>query len=77
MYMDELHVHHTVDVSWLELDGHHGTTNLAGDGQRIIVVHAITKEAPVISDDWRQGGKEDGFPKSEGWFVLGPTLCIF
>lgn len=67
--MDEsyLNLNHKRDVSWVELDGDHRSTNTKGKGQRIIV-HAITDEGPVIAGARKEDCKEEGILKPEGWF---------
>lgn len=71
VYMDEsyLHVNHKSNFSWFTVDGDHRSANSNGDGQRIIIVHAITDDGPVIANGWREGGTRQGFPKPEGWFA--------
>lgn len=65
VYMDGSNFHgsYRSDLSWFELDGDVRNTNPKGNGQRIIVLHAIPKKGPVISDDRREGRKREGFPK--------------
>ena len=56
-----LHVNHKSNFSWFTIDGDHRFANSNGDDQRIILVHAITIDGPVIADGWREGGTRQGF----------------
>ena len=68
VYMDENFVHqlHASAYSYFERDNkgvvHGGFGRTSGKGQRMIMVHAITKHGPLVTRDG------DGFPIPEGPF---------
>ncbi|CAN0315915.1 unnamed protein product [Scytosiphon promiscuus] len=63
VFMDEsyIHINHRDNTSWFK--GEDNKTQFAtGEGQRIIIVHAIDENGPLVTRDG------DGFPIEEGWF---------
>lgn len=67
VYMDEsyVHVNHKRRVSWVSDDDERSRRNLS-KGQRVIIVHAITEDGPLIAPRFLDAAS---FPKREGWFV--------
>lgn len=69
-FMDEsyLHVGHRPRFS-IYPDGENRSVNTARAGKRMIIVHAITKDGPLVAESHRDA--VTGFPKAEGWFDPG------
>ena len=65
MFMDEsyCHVNHCTARSWYTED--QTKSNTKTKGGRIIIVHAITRDGPLVGDSFRDGKR---FPRREGWF---------
>lgn len=65
VFMDEsyCHVNHCRTTSWFGK----GETrvNTKSKGGRVIIVHAISRDGPLVADSCRD---EKGFPLREGWF---------
>lgn len=68
--MDEpyLHVNYRNKLCCFDIDGDHISENPRGNGQRIIILHAISEDSPVIANEWRASETSEGFPKAEWRF---------
>lgn len=66
--MDEsyLHVNHKSECSWFGIDGDHRSMNRKGRGQRVIVVHTINKQGPVIDTTGVRVGERKDLPWQKG-----------
>ena len=65
VYMDEsyVHVNHKRGTSWFT-EGQ-GKSSTPCNGSRVIIVHAITEDGPLVADSYLD---DEGIPKREGWF---------